>query len=107
MSGIRTDAEPLLGVLAARTVGKVLPPSVEREILTFAALPLAFQVTLKLVSRWILMGVLGGVTANGGAAPSTITVAVAESIPPPLARLSRATTLKVMVRVIAGRSSPV
>ena len=38
MSGIRTDSEPSLAVLAARTVGKVFPPSVEREILTLAAL---------------------------------------------------------------------
>src|SRR5436190_21792464 len=35
------------------------------------------------------------------------TIAVAELIPPPLARLSRATTWNVIVRVIAGRSSPV
>src|SRR5450432_4183734 len=53
--GIKTDAEPLLGVLATRTVGNVLPPSVEREILTFAALTGAavvlatFQVTVELV----------------------------------------------------------
>jgi hypothetical protein len=35
--GIRMLSDPSLGVLAERTVGKVVPPSVEREILTFAA----------------------------------------------------------------------
>lgn len=113
MSGIRTDSAPSLGVLAARMVGKVLPPSVEREILTFAALtgaavvPLTFQVTLKLVSLWTLMLVLGAVTANGPEPPSTVTTATVVLIPPALARLSRATTWNVMAREIAGRSSPV
>jgi hypothetical protein len=57
MSGIRTDSEPSLLALAARTAGKVVPPSVEREIFTLAALigaavvPLTSQVTLKFVSR--------------------------------------------------------
>ena len=52
--GIETDWVPSLGVLARRVVGNVLPPSVEREILTFAALTGAavvlatFQVTVKL-----------------------------------------------------------
>src|SRR5262245_31664944 len=36
--GIRSDSLPSLAVLAARTVGKELPPSVDREIFTFAAL---------------------------------------------------------------------
>ena len=113
MFGITTDSEPSLAVLAARTVGKVLPPSVEREILTFAALTgaavvlLTFQVTVKLFSAGILTPVLGAVTAKGPAPLVTITVAVAELMPPPLARLSRATTWKVMAREIAGRSSPV
>ena len=44
--GMVTDSLPSLAVLADSTVGKVLPPSVEREILTLAAGPLAFQVTL-------------------------------------------------------------
>ncbi len=51
ISGIKTDSEPSLGVLAVRTVGKVVPPSVEREILTLAAVPLAFQVTFRFVNR--------------------------------------------------------
>ena len=55
--GIKTDSEPSLAVLAARTVGNVLPPSVEREILTFAALTGAavvlatFQVTVRISVR--------------------------------------------------------
>ena len=53
--GIRMLSDPSLGVLAERTVGKVVPPSVEREILTFAAftgapfVPATFQVTVKFV----------------------------------------------------------
>ena len=73
MSGIKTDWAPSLGVLAASTVGKVFPPSVESEIFTLAALPLAFQVTLKLVSRGMETAVFGDVTANGVAAPSIVT----------------------------------
>ena len=115
MLGIRTDSVPSLAVLAARVVGNVLPPSVEREILTFAALiplavvPATFQVTVKLFSAGTLMAVLGAVTANGPteAPPATVTTDVAVLIPPPLARLSRATTWNVIVREIAGRSSPV
>ena len=113
MLGIKTDSAPSLGVLARRMVGNVLPPSVEREILTFAALTGAavvlatFQVTLRLVSAGTVTAVLGAVTANGPAAPAMVTVDVAVLMPPPLARLSRATTWNVIVRVIAGRSSPV
>jgi len=36
--GIETDSLPSFAVLARRVVGKVLPPSVETEILTLAAL---------------------------------------------------------------------
>jgi hypothetical protein len=36
--GIVSDSVPSLAVLAESTVGNVLPPSVEREILTFATL---------------------------------------------------------------------
>ena len=50
--GSGTDSEPSLGVLAASTVGNVVPPSVESEILTIAALTgtpallATFQVTV-------------------------------------------------------------
>jgi len=52
MLGIVTGSVPSFGVLAASTVGKELPPSVESEIFTFAALMGApvvlaiFQVTI-------------------------------------------------------------
>src|SRR6187551_3115711 len=98
MSGTTTDAMPLFGTLAASTIGNVVPPLVEREIFTLAALPLAFQVTFRLVRPGTLMAVFGAVTAKGVAAPSIVTAEVAVLIPPPLARLSRATTWKVMTR---------
>jgi ABC-type amino acid transport substrate-binding protein len=113
ISGISTDSVPSFGVLTARTTGKVLPPSVESEILTFAALtgaavvPLTFQVTLKLLKAGTLTAVFGAVTANGPAVPLIVTTEVAVLIPPPLARLSRVTTWNVMLRAIAGSSSPV
>jgi len=78
-SGIKTDAEPLLAVLAVRMVGKVLPPSVDSEIFTFAALTGAavvlatFQVTVKLLSAGILTAVLGAVTLNGPEVLVTVT----------------------------------
>ena len=51
-AGMVTDSVPSLGVLANRTVGKVCPPSVDIEILTFAQLTggsvvlFTFQVTV-------------------------------------------------------------
>ena len=38
MSGIVSASEPSLGVLAERTIGKVVPPSVDNDILTAAQL---------------------------------------------------------------------
>lgn len=69
--GIRTDSDPSFDVLAARMVGNVLPLSVEREILTFAALigaavvPKPFQVTVKFANAAMLTPTLGAVTAKG------------------------------------------
>jgi len=96
--GKRTDWLPSLGVLAKRVVGKVFPPSVEKEILTFAALTGAavvfatFQVTVKFVPPGIVIAVFGAVTAKGPEVLVTERVDEVELIPPPLARLSRATT---------------
>ena len=110
---MRTVWLPSLGVLARRTVGKLNPPSVESEILTLAVLIGAavvlatFQVTLKFVFPGMLTFVFGAVTTNGPAPLLTLKMDVAELIPPPLARLSRATTAKVILRVMAGSNSPV
>jgi hypothetical protein len=51
--------------------------------------------------------VLGLVMRNGPLAPLTLTVACDEATPPPPARLSRAVTWNVMVRVVVGSASPV
>src|SRR6187551_822842 len=83
MLGIKTISEPSLGVLAVRIVGNVLPPSIESEILTLAAFPLAFQVTLRLLNVGIITAIFGAVTAKGLAAPSIATTALAVLIPPP------------------------
>ena len=94
-------------------VGKVVPPSVEREILTFAALtgaavvPATFQVTVKLLFPGMEIAVLGAVTVKGPGVPLTITFDDVVLMPPPLARLSRAITWNTMVRLMAGSSSPV
>src|SRR5262249_22776363 len=50
--------------------------------------------------------VLGAVIRKGPAALTTVTVMVSEAIPPPLARLSRAVSLKSMLRSVVGSDSP-
>jgi len=96
--GIVTDWLPSLGVLARSVIGKVLPPSVEREILTFAALTgaavvlLTFHVTVKVLFGSTVMAVFGAVTAKGPAVLVTETFDVVVLMPPALARLSRAMT---------------
>src|SRR5262245_24667558 len=105
-------SEPSLVVLAASTSGNVFPPSVERLILTLAQLtgaavvPLTFQVTVCVPPPVQVTAVFGAVTANGPAAAVTFTVVEALETPPPPARLSRTTALKVIVRVIVGIASP-
>src|ERR1051325_6279260 len=110
--GRMTVSEPSFGVEATRTVGKVLPPSVESEILTLAALTGAFavfatsQVTVCGTPAVQVTFVFGEVTRNGPAPALTTTVFVAVLMPPPPARLSRTVTRKLMVRWIVGRTSP-
>src|SRR4030095_5540144 len=88
---------PSFAVLASRTVGKEFPQARERKILTLAQLTGAavvlatFHVTVCDEPVVHTMPVFGCVTLNGPLAPSTVTVEVAVLIPPPLARLSRAT----------------
>ena len=86
--GIVTLWLPSLAVLAARTVGNVLPPSVEKEIFTFAALTGAavvlatFQVTVCAEFPTKETLVFGDVTANGPLPASTVTDEFAVLIPP-------------------------
>src|SRR6476620_7728964 len=74
--GIVIVSDPSLGVLGFRTVGKVLPPSVEREIFTLAALtgapavPATSHRTVKLLFTCTLKLTFGEVTANGPELPS-------------------------------------
>src|SRR5688572_2989445 len=110
---IVTDSDPSLGVLAARTVGNVLPPSMDSRIrtlavLTGAALVLAtFQVMVAGPPPATVMLVFGDVTENGPAEVVDVTRVEAVAIAPPPARLSRAVTWNVIVRFVAGRVSPV
>src|SRR5262245_34307779 len=105
-------SEPSLGVLAAMVIGKVLPPSVDREIFTLAALIgdaevlATFQVTDCDDPPCQLTAVFGCVTAKGPAVETTLTCIAALAVPPPAARLSRAVKRKFMVRVVEGSVSP-
>ena len=80
MAGIVTDSVPSLGVLASKTVGKVTPPSVDKDILTLAQLTGAVLVLLTLqVTVWVEPPahetlVLGTVTWNGPYVAETVTV---------------------------------
>ena len=107
-----TASDPSLGVLAARTVGNVRPPSVESEIFTFAA-PIGAaavfatsQVTVCSEAPGQDTAVFGEVTRNGPASPRTASTMSSEALPPPPARLSRAVTRNVMLRVMLGSTSP-
>ena len=89
---------PSFGVDAESTIGKVLPPSVESEIFTFAALMFALvvlatsQVTVydELPVHETL--VFGEVTTKGPLEASILTTAGAVLTPPPSTRLSRTIT---------------
>jgi hypothetical protein len=112
VSGIVTAALPLFGALDANTVGNVMPPSVESDILTSAVLtgdpvvPATFHVTV-CVPLAQLTFLLGAVTAKGPAAVVTATCTRDVATAPPPVRLSRAVTWKFIVRFEAGSVSPV
>lgn len=77
--GITSASDPSLGVLAASTVGKVCPPSVDKDIFTLAQLTGAAVV---LATDQVMVcvelpaydtAVFGAVTANGPEAALTVT----------------------------------
>jgi len=79
--GKLTFADPLLGTLAASTIGKVFPPSAESEILTLAQLidpasePATFHVTVCGDPPAIVPAELSApVMANGPAVETELTV---------------------------------
>ncbi len=90
-----------------------MPPSVETEIFTLAALTGAAvvlatsQVTVKGIPPVAVIAVFGAVTRNGPLVPSTVTVIPASAAPPDPALLSRTVTRKFITRAIDGRISPV
>ena len=104
---------PSFAVLALRTVENLFSPSVESEILTLAQftgapdVPATFQVTVCIDPVVHTTAVFGAAMLNGPLVPLTVNVEVAVLMPPPPARLSRATTWKVIVRPMLGRISPV
>ena len=77
--GIVTTSLPSFGALADKTVGKVCPPSVDRDIFTFVQL---IGATFVLFTLQVIVcdeppaqdtAVLGAVTAKGPAVPFTVT----------------------------------
>jgi hypothetical protein len=65
-----------------------------------------FQVTACVEPAAHVTAVLGAVTVNGPASLRTLSCMVSMAVPPPPARLSRAVTRNVIVRVVVGSSSP-
>lgn len=114
--GIVTLWLPSFAVLASRTVGKVFPPSVESEILTFgllngalAVLP-AVHVTVCVEPPAHETPVLGAVTANDPPVALTLTTISSNCVwpivePGTYGRLSRTVNLKFNVRATELRAS--
>jgi hypothetical protein len=96
--GTVTDSDPSLAVLAASTIGKVDPPSVESEIFTFAQLTGAagvfatFHPTVCVDPTDHTTAVFGAVTRNGPDEVVTVACIVEVLMAAPPARLSRAVT---------------
>ena len=99
--GMVTAWLPSLGVEAISSVGKVLPPSVDSEILTFGAsaapaVPATSQVTVSVAPELTgLPAVPRDVTRNGPAAGSRVSVRSSKAYPPPTGFWSRALRRKL------------
>src|SRR3954447_16520145 len=99
-----TVAEPSFAVLSASTVGYVAPPSVDRLILTFAALIGAASVpATSHVTGWSepassVAGAPCEVTRNGPVPLASTSFVSARPMPPPPGRASRAVRRKCSVR---------
>ena len=111
-AGIPNASEPSLGVLSVKTVGKVKPPSVLREIFTLAQLTgeavvlATFQVMFWVEPPAHVTLLLGAVTTNGPDVLLTVTTASVKAVCPTAigatelnARLSLTVTLKFNVRL--------
>ena len=107
-------SEPSLGVLDAKTIGKVAPPSVESKMFTFAVLiplavvPATFQVTVAVdpVSHVVLL-VAGEVIANAAPVFTTFTAVKTEAVCPPPSTLSLTVKEKFNVRATVETVSQV
>ena len=101
MFGIVTACEPSLAVVAARTVGKVWPPSVDSEIFTLGArvalsVLLTFQVTVCELLPAYDTAVAWLVARSGPASLSTVSTVSPNCVPPPVATRSRAVSRNVI-----------
>src|SRR5262249_31487705 len=110
-SGISTVSDPSLGVLSARTSVNSSPLFGEIEILTLAQLigadvvpPVAQTTVCRVPCVQVPVAEFGVVTPKGPAPPPPWTCTVALAIAP---ELSRAVPMKVKVRVVRVRDSPV
>src|SRR6476619_2039458 len=88
MFGSVTASDPSFGVLAARTIGYVWPPSFDRLIFTFAveigaaSVPATFQVTVWVDAPLSVAAVFGAVTRNGPVPVASSTAVSALDVPP-------------------------
>jgi hypothetical protein len=97
-AGMVTLALPLFGELSASTTGKLVPPLVESEIFTLAALigtlvvPATSHVTLKGVPGVRVVALFCELMRKGPALLLVVTCIEPQFCPPPPARLSRTET---------------
>jgi hypothetical protein len=88
VEGTVTTSDPSLAVEAAKTVGKVFPPSVDNKIFTEAQftepafVPFTFQVTVAELPAAHVTFVLGAVTWKGPAVLVTVTTTSVKEVWP-------------------------
>ena len=88
VEGTVTTCEPSFAVEAARTVGKVFPPSVDNKIFTELQftepplVPLTFHVTVAVLPPFHVTLVLGAVTWKGPAVFVTVTATSVKAVWP-------------------------
>ena len=115
-TGTLISSEPSLGVAAAKTTGKLFPPSVDNKMFTLAqftgapVVPFTLQVTVAVLPASQVILVLGDVTWNGPELFVTVTTISVNAVCPTDASginglLSRTVNLKFKVRATELKAS--